>query len=151
MISRRHVLAAGASAASVAAVPVLAQTPALAKLKFTLDWARQGPNAYADMGKEKGFFRDVGIDITIDRGFGSGRVPTDIAAGTYDMGQGVPIDPSTELANGTRVAGPSALRQSIVARPTDGPPSSNARAIGFAFCVAAVASAAVVLSKESSY
>ena len=40
------------------------------------------------MGKEKGFFKDVGIDITIDRGFGSGRVPTDIAAGTYDMGQG---------------------------------------------------------------
>ena len=30
----------------------------------------------------------MGIDITIDRGFGSGRVPTDIAAGTYDMGQG---------------------------------------------------------------
>ena len=88
MLSRRHVLAAGASAVSAAAVPVLAQTPALSKLKFTLDWARQGPNAYADMGKEKGFFRDVGIDITIDRGFGSGRVPTDIAAGTYDMGQG---------------------------------------------------------------
>ena len=91
MISRRHVLAAGASAASVAALPVLpalAQTPAPANLKFTLDWARQGPNAYTDLGKEKGFFREVGIDVTIDRGFGSGRVPTDIAAGTYDMGQG---------------------------------------------------------------
>ena len=88
MISRRHVLATGAAAASAATLPVLAQTSALTKLKFTLDWARQGPNAYADMGKEKSFFRDVGIDITIDRGFGSGRVPTDIAAGTYDMGQG---------------------------------------------------------------
>ena len=88
MISRRHVLAASASATAIAAVPVLAQTPALAKLKFTLDWARQGPNAYVDLGKEKGFFRDVGIDVSIDRGFGSGRVPTDIAAGTYDMGQG---------------------------------------------------------------
>ena len=88
MISRRHVLAASASATAIAAVPVLAQTPVLAKLKFTLDWARQGPNAYVDLGKEKGFFRDVGIDVSIDRGFGSGRVPTDIAAGTYDMGQG---------------------------------------------------------------
>jgi hypothetical protein len=29
----------------------------------------------------------------------------------------VPIDPSTELADGTRIAGPSALRQHLVARP----------------------------------
>ena len=88
MISRRQLVSTAAAAASVAALPVLAQTPPLAKLKFTLDWARQGPNAYTDLGKEKGFFREVGIDVTIDRGFGSGRVPTDIAAGTYDMGQG---------------------------------------------------------------
>ena len=88
MISRRQLVSTAAAVASVAALPALAQTPPLAKLKFTLDWARQGPNAYADMGKEKGFFRDVGIDVSIDRGFGSGRVPTDIAAGTYDMGQG---------------------------------------------------------------
>jgi NitT/TauT family transport system substrate-binding protein len=88
MIQRRLVLSAGAGLATVAGLPVWAQTPPLAKLKFTLDWARQGPNAYADLGKEKGFFREAGIDVTIDRGFGSGRVPTDIAAGTYDMGQG---------------------------------------------------------------
>ncbi len=88
MISRRHVLAATTAVVATAALPAVAQTPPLAKLKFTLDWARQGPNAYTDLGKEKGFFRDLGIDITIDRGFGSGRVPTDIAAGTYDMGQG---------------------------------------------------------------
>jgi len=30
----------------------------------------------------------------------------------------VPIDPSSELADGTRVAGPAALRQSLVANPT---------------------------------
>ena len=88
MISRRNVLVASSVLASSVALPALAQTPPLSKLKFTLDWARQGPNAYADLGKEKGFFSEVGIDITIDRGFGSGRVPTDIAAGTYDMGQG---------------------------------------------------------------
>jgi hypothetical protein len=29
----------------------------------------------------------------------------------------VPIDSSTELADGTRIAGPSALRQNLVARP----------------------------------
>jgi NitT/TauT family transport system substrate-binding protein len=88
MIQRRRLITAGAALAALPALPAWAQTPPLAKLKFTLDWARQGPNAYTDLGKEKGFFREVGVDITIDRGFGSGRVPTDIAAGTYDMGQG---------------------------------------------------------------
>ena len=68
MISRRHLVSASAALAATTTLPVLAQTPPLAKLKFTLDWARQGPNAYTDLGKEKGFFREVGIDVTIDRG-----------------------------------------------------------------------------------
>lgn len=91
MIKRRYFLGSAAAAVGATVLPsvsAFAQTPALSKVRFTLDWARQGPNAYADMGKDKGFFRDVGIDLTVDRGFGSGRVPTDIAAGTYDMGQG---------------------------------------------------------------
>lgn len=37
---------------------------------------------------KKGFFREAVPNITIVRSFGSGRVPTDIAAGAYDMGQG---------------------------------------------------------------
>ncbi len=86
MPSRRQILLA-AAAAPFAGAPFVAGAQGLAKLKFTLDWARQGPNAYVDMGREKGFFRDAGLDVTIDRGFGSGRVPTDIAAGAYDMGQ----------------------------------------------------------------
>lgn len=91
MVRRRYFLGSAAAAVGATVLPgisAFAQAPALSKVRFTLDWARQGPNAYADMGKEKGFFRDVGIDLTVDRGFGSGRVPTDIAAGTYDMGQG---------------------------------------------------------------
>ena len=88
MIKRRSFLGSSAAIVAASTAPSWAQAQALTKVKFTLDWARQGPNAYVDMGKEKGFFKDAGIDITIDRGFGSGRVPTDIAAGTYDMGQG---------------------------------------------------------------
>ena len=88
MIKRRSFLGSSAAIVVASTAPSWAQAQALTKVKFTLDWARQGPNAYVDMGKEKGFFKDAGIDITIDRGFGSGRVPTDIAAGTYDMGQG---------------------------------------------------------------
>lgn len=86
MPNRRQVLLA-AAAAPLSALPRVARGQGAAKLRFTLDWARQGPNAYVDMGREKGFFREAGVDVTVDRGFGSGRVPTDIAAGAYDMGQ----------------------------------------------------------------
>ena len=86
MPNRRTLLLA-AAAAPLIGLPRLAAAQAPTKLRFTLDWARQGPNAYVDMGRDKGFFRDAGLDVTVDRGFGSGRVPTDIAAGAYDMGQ----------------------------------------------------------------
>jgi NitT/TauT family transport system substrate-binding protein len=81
--ARRTLLAA---AAGSLALPSLARAQA-ARLRFTLDWALQGPNSYALLGREKGFFRAEGIDIALSRGFGSGRVPVDIAAGTFEMGQ----------------------------------------------------------------
>ncbi len=85
-LPRRSLIAAGAGmAAALAAPPVLSQS--LPRLRFCVDWAKQGPNAYVTLGREKGFFREVGVDATVDRGFGSGRVPVDIAAGTYDMAQ----------------------------------------------------------------
>jgi NitT/TauT family transport system substrate-binding protein len=55
-------------------------------VRFTLDWAWQGPYAFVAAGEREGFFREVGLDIEICRGFGSGRVPVDLGAGTYDMG-----------------------------------------------------------------
>ncbi|MBP0491385.1 ABC transporter substrate-binding protein [Pararoseomonas indoligenes] len=86
--SRRHLLAAAAAlSAGGLARPHVARAQAMPKLRFALDWAKQGPNAYATMALEKGYFREVGLDATVDRGFGSGRVPVDIAGGAYDMGQ----------------------------------------------------------------
>jgi NitT/TauT family transport system substrate-binding protein len=83
--SRRTLLAA--SGALLAAPRLARGQAAAARLRFTLDWALQGPNSYALLGREKGFFRAEGIDIALSRGFGSGRVPVDIAAGTFEMGQ----------------------------------------------------------------
>ena len=56
-------------------------------IKFTLDWAKEGPNSFALLADERGYFKDPAIaSFTMDRGFGSGKVPVDIAAGTYQMG-----------------------------------------------------------------
>lgn len=56
------------------------------ELKFMMDWAWQGPQAFALMARNAGCFSDGGVDITLDRGFGSGRVPVELASGTYEMG-----------------------------------------------------------------
>ncbi|WP_376088630.1 ABC transporter substrate-binding protein [Roseomonas sp. CCTCC AB2023176] len=85
--SRRQILMGTGVAAAGLAMPALVRGQSMPRLRFCIDWARQGPNAYVTLAREKGFFREAGVDATVDRGFGSGRVPVDVAAGTYDMGQ----------------------------------------------------------------
>ncbi len=73
-----------AGAALWMAVPARADTP----VKVTLDWAFQGPQAPFLLALERGYYKAEGLDVTIDRGEGSGAVPPRIAAGTYDIGFG---------------------------------------------------------------
>jgi len=71
---------------------------------FQANWLIQGENAYMVAGREKGFYKEEGIDIDIKRGFGSGdtlkKVVTGAAmVGAADMGvvmmamvrEGVPV------------------------------------------------------------
>ncbi|WP_144300030.1 ABC transporter substrate-binding protein [Elioraea rosea] len=74
-------------AAGLALGAALSATPAAATdVKFSLDWAFQGPQAPFLFALERGFFRDQGLNVTMDRGFGSGDVPVKVAAGAYDVG-----------------------------------------------------------------
>lgn len=59
-----------------------AQTP----IKFQLDWRFEGPAALFLQPAAKGYFKDAGLDVTIDTGNGSGGTVTRVASGTYDMG-----------------------------------------------------------------
>lgn len=54
--------------------------------KFTLDFAVQGPQAPFIVALDKGYFAAEGINLTIDRGFGSADAVTKIASGAYDLG-----------------------------------------------------------------
>jgi len=58
----------------------------LTPVTFTLDWAIQGPQAFFLLAEEQGYFEEEGIDITIDRGFGSSGTVSQIAGGAYDIG-----------------------------------------------------------------
>ncbi len=60
----------------------LAQTT----LKFTLDWAYQGPQAPFLVALYKGYFAEEGLNVIIDRGYGSAGAVSQIAGGAYDLG-----------------------------------------------------------------
>ncbi|MEO3470515.1 ABC transporter substrate-binding protein [Roseomonas sp. CAU 1739] len=81
-LNRRSALIA---AGGLVAAPRLAQAQAT-RVRMTLDWAFQSPNAFALVAREKGYFRAAGLDVTVDRGQGSGGVPVALAGGAYDMG-----------------------------------------------------------------
>ncbi len=68
------------------AAPGLVRAQALPRVRFTLDWAFQAPNAFALVARERGFYREAGVDVAIDRGQGSGGVPVSLTAGTHDVG-----------------------------------------------------------------
>ncbi len=83
MIRRRDALAlTGASALAAPAV----QAQQLLDVRFTLDWAFQGPQAAFLLALDRGYFREAGLNVTMDRGFGSGDVPIKISSGAYDVG-----------------------------------------------------------------
>ena len=82
-LSRRHSLAIGAG---LLAMPAIGSAQALPRVRLTLDWAFQAPNSFALTAREKGFFREAGVEVQVDRGNGSGGVPVALAGGAYDIG-----------------------------------------------------------------
>ena len=67
---------------------VLLAGPAFAADKVTLmlNWYVYGEHAPFYYGKEKGYFSDVGIDLEIQEGRGSGTVTQVVAAKTVQFG-----------------------------------------------------------------
>jgi NitT/TauT family transport system substrate-binding protein len=55
-------------------------------LRFTLDWAVQGPQAPFLVALDKGYFADENLSVVIDRGYGSADAVSKIAGGAYNLG-----------------------------------------------------------------
>lgn len=55
-------------------------------VKFQLDWRFEGPAALFTHPAAKGYFKEAGLDVTVDAGNGSGGTVTRVASGAYDIG-----------------------------------------------------------------
>ena len=77
-----HLVLAGCLVAALLWGSASAQT----NVRFTLDWAIQGPQALFLVAQDRGYFAEEGVNVTIDRGFGSAGTVAQIAGGAYDIG-----------------------------------------------------------------
>lgn len=86
LLTRRGALLGGAG---IIAAPWVARgQETLPKVRFTAGWSFQGGQSYMLRAAHAGYFKDAGVDVSISRGFGSGRLPVDIAGGVFDLGAG---------------------------------------------------------------
>ena len=76
--------ASGVSAAFGLGSPAIVR--AATAVKLTLPWLPLGTFSYAFVAKRLGFWEKRGLDVTIDRGFGSGKVCVPVDQGQYDFG-----------------------------------------------------------------
>jgi NitT/TauT family transport system substrate-binding protein len=88
-ITRRNVLGAGAVSLAGLSLPAIVRAQSLKSLKpvsLQADWVYGGPNAGLVVAKEKGFFADAGLDVTINQGKGSGSTAQIVASKAAQFG-----------------------------------------------------------------
>src|SRR3954452_1849688 len=78
-------LAAACVLSGPLAAPAAAQTT---KLKLVLNWKYQGPQGMFFLADDKGYFKQEGLEVTLDQGNGSGAGVPLVANGTYDAAFG---------------------------------------------------------------
>lgn len=87
-LTRRSFSLRAATLAGALALGTVMPAHADTAVKFTLDWKFEGPSAGFFLALDKGYFKEEGLDVTIDSGAGSRESIPRVATGTYDMGFG---------------------------------------------------------------
>jgi len=83
-ISRRTVIQSALAGASAIAFPAIGQGPT--KVTFTTSWTPEGPNLFAYVARDRGFWKKYGLDVSVARGSGSGAAAQAVGAGTFMFG-----------------------------------------------------------------
>lgn len=88
MLTRRYLTKLAALATVALGTGFSAPAFAETNIKFTLDWKFEGPAAGFLLAVDKGYFKQEGLNVTIDTGSGSVEAIPRVATGTYQMGFG---------------------------------------------------------------
>lgn len=84
---KRHFLKTTSAALAMVGLFAVGSAQAQNKpVKFQLDWRFEGPSALFLYPLAKGYFKDAGLDVTVDPGNGSGGTVSRVASFSYDMG-----------------------------------------------------------------
>lgn len=78
-------LATGTLALAISALTAVSGTASAEELKVRLEWLPYGMHAPFHLATEKGWYKDAGLEVTIDDGSGSGPAVQLAAAGQYDI------------------------------------------------------------------
>jgi NitT/TauT family transport system substrate-binding protein len=85
LIRRRFLLRMGVTVLLLASGAAACAQEA-STIRFVLDWKYEGEHAQFTLPVTDGTYRRLGINVTLDRGNGSGDTIAKVAAGAYDMG-----------------------------------------------------------------
>ncbi len=88
MLTRRYLTKLAALATVALGTGFSGAAFAETNIKFTLDWKFEGPAAGFLLAVDKGYFKQEGLNVTIDTGNGSVEAIPRVATGTYQMGFG---------------------------------------------------------------
>lgn len=106
--SRRSFLRRAGAAAGLAALPSLVRHRAraagtLRPVTMRLDWLYQGPNAGFMVAQRKGFYKDVGLDVDVGTGKGSGSTAQLVATKSTQFGFSDGFSMSFAVAKGANI------------------------------------------------
>lgn len=95
---RRFIQLAGAASALGIAAPAISQ--GATKVTFTTSWIPEGPNLFAYVARDKGFWKQNGLDVSVARGSGSGAAAQAVGANSFMFGMGATPTMMVQAAKG---------------------------------------------------
>ncbi len=91
---------------TLAAAMLLAGTAtsfAQEKVTYNMAWLPQGSSVGVIVAQERGFFRELGLDTSIVRGYGGNRTANELDQGQFEFGYVDPISVVLSRANGGKI------------------------------------------------
>jgi len=73
------------------------------KFTYNMAWLPQGSSIGVIVAKEQGFFRELGLDATIVRGYGGNRTANELDQGQFEFGYVDPISLVLNRSNGGKI------------------------------------------------